>query len=389
MIDTDLSPRVSPAIGIGQIGLGGGIAPMHLTELEKNPNFRIVAGCDVKLDDPSVAKQAARVTAAGGKIYPDYRSLLQDPRVEAVCIAVPHFLHRQITVDAFQAGKHVLCEKPMATHPDECRKMLDAQRASGRVGAVQMQHVGRSSMLNLRKAIHSGAIGKIREIFLSSLWWREESYYGRAAWAGKKMMQGQWNLDGVMFNQAVHFINQSLILAAPGELPAVASASNLRAALYRFHDSPALEMEDTTIAQATLDTPDQPRLTMVATTCSRQERHVIEILGDAGRAIWNGTGYLLENGQPSTEFHDDARDFEGNMRTFNSFALAIRRGSTPITDFAHILKTTDFVFSCYETAAWNIKKAPWTATENLSTIFSRIARERALPRELNPHPDWA
>ena len=202
MTDTDLRPQVSPPIRVGQIGLGGGIAPMHLTEMEKNPNFQVVAGCDVKLDDPNVAKQAARVTAAGGKIYPDYQSLLQDPRVEAVCIAVPHFLHRAVTVASFQAGKHVLCEKPMATHPDECRMMLDARNASGRVGAVQMQHVGRSSMLELRQAIHGGAIGKIQEIFLSSLWWREESYYGRAAWAGKKMMEGQWNLDGVMFNQA-------------------------------------------------------------------------------------------------------------------------------------------------------------------------------------------
>jgi predicted dehydrogenase len=374
---------------MGQIGLGGGIAPMHLTEMEKNPNFQLVAGCDIKLDDPNVAKQAARVTTAGGKIYPDYQSLLQDPRVEAVCIAVPHFLHRAVTVAAFQAKKHVLCEKPMATHPDECRMMLEARNASGRVGAVQMQHVGRSSMLSLRQAIHSGAIGKIQEIFLSSLWWREESYYGRAAWAGKKMMEGQWNLDGVMFNQAVHFINQALILASPGDLPTVARAENLRTALYRFHDSPSLEMEDTALAQATLATPDRPRLTMVATTCSRQERHMIEILADAGRAVWNGTGYLLPDGQPATEFHDDARDFDGNMRTFNSFARAIRTRSTPITDFSQILKTTDFIFSCYQTAAWNIKKAPWAATENLSAIFGQIARQRALPTELNPRPQWA
>ncbi len=389
MTDTGLNPRVSSPIRMGQIGLGGGIAPMHLTEMEKNPNFQVAAACDIRLDDPNVAKQAARVTAAGGKIYPDYQTLLQDPAVEAVCIAVPHFLHRQVTVAAFKAGKHVLCEKPMATHPDECRMMLEAQKASGRVGAVQMQHVGRSSMLELRKAIHGGAIGKIREIFLSSLWWREESYYNRAAWAGKKMMEGQWNLDGVMFNQAVHFINQALILASPGDLPAVAHAENIRTALYRFHDSPALEMEDTAITQATLTTPDRPRLTMVATTCSRQERHMIEILGDAGRAIWNGMGYLLSHGQPSTEFHDDARDFEGNMRTFNSFALAIRTGSTPITDFSQIIKTTDFIFSCYQAAAWNIKKAPWAATENLTAVFGQIARQRALPTELNPRPQWA
>ncbi len=389
MSETGLSALVSPPIRIGQIGLAGGIGPLHLTEQEKNPNFTTVAGCDNRLEDPNVARQAERITFAGGKIYGDYQSLLRDPRVEAVCIAVPHFLHREVAVAAFQAGKHVLCEKPMATHPDECRLMLQARQAAGKVGAVQMQHVGRSSMLNLRKALHGGAIGKIKEVFLSSLWWREDSYYGRAAWAGKKMMQGQWNLDGVMFNQAVHFINQSLILASPGEFPVVAGARDLRVALYRFHDSSELELEDTAIVQAMLDTPDHPRLTMVATTCARQERHMIELLGEKGRALWNGSGYLLVDGQPEVEFHDDARDFEGNMRTFNSFALAIRTGSVPITDFSQIVKTTEFIFSCYEKAGWNIKKAPWAATEHLPALFQRVSTGRVLPGELDTPPDWA
>ena len=129
MAETGLSALVSPPIRIGQIGLAGGIGPLHLTEQEKNPNFTTVAGCDNRLEDSNVARQAERITFAGGKIYGDYQSLLRDPQVEAVCIAVPHFLHREVAVAAFQAGKHVLCEKPMATHPDECWLMLQARKA--------------------------------------------------------------------------------------------------------------------------------------------------------------------------------------------------------------------------------------------------------------------
>ena len=337
----------------------------------------------------TVAKHSARITALGGKIYSDYRELLKDPRVEAVCIAAPHFLHREMAVAAFEAGKHVLVEKPMAIHPDDCRAMLEAQKKSGKVGAVQMQHVGRKSILELRRHIQSGAIGPIKEIFLSSLWWRENPYYERVAWAGKKMFGNKWNLDGIMFNQAIHFINQTLILCSPGELPAVAGTRDVEVALYKFHDTPALEMEDCAFVSATLDTPDAPRLYAIATTCSRVDRHSIELIGEHGRALWNGVGYLFVDGQPAQEFTDDNKEFGGTSRVFNSFAQAVRTGSRPITDFAAICKTTDFVFSCYQRADWKIKKAPWSATDVLPEVFRQVHQQRKLPAALKSAPAWA
>jgi len=389
MMNVDVVEKVNNPVRVGQIGIGGGIGPLHLEEMEKNPNFTIVAGCDSRLQSETVAKHSARITALGGKIYSDYRELLADPRVEAVCIAAPHFLHREMTVAAFEAGKHVLVEKPMAIHPDDCRAMLDVQKKSGKVGAVQMQHVGRKSMLELRRHIQAGAIGSMKEIFLSSLWWRENPYYERVAWAGKKMFGNNWNLDGIMFNQAIHFINQTLILCAPGDLPAVAGTRDVEVALYKFHDTPALEMEDCAFITARLDTPDAPRLWAIATTCSRVDRHSIEIIGERGRALWNGTGYLFVDGQPAQEFTDDNKEFGGSSRVFNSFADAVRTGSRPITDFSAICKTTDFVFSCYQRADWKIKKAPWSATDVLPEVFRQVHQQRKLPAALKSAPAWA
>jgi predicted dehydrogenase len=385
----DVVDRVENPVRVGQIGIGGGIGPLHIDEMEKNANFKLVAGCDSRLENESVAKHAARITALGGKLYADYRELLQDPQVEAVCIAAPHFLHREMSIAAFQAGKHVLVEKPMAVYPDDCRAMLEAQKLAGKVGAVQMQHVGRKSILELRQHIQSGAIGRIKEIFLSSLWWRENPYYQRVAWAGKKMFGNNWNLDGIMFNQAIHFINQTLILCAPGELPAVSGTRDVEVALYKFHDTSALEMEDCAFITATLDTPDAPRLFAIATTCSRVDRHSIELIGEHGRALWNGVGYLFVDGQPALEFTDDSKEFGGASRVFNSFASAVRGGPRPITDFAAIARTTDFVFSCYQRADWKIKKAPWAATDGLPEIFRQVHQQRNLPARLKTVPTWA
>jgi len=380
----------SDAVRIAQIGLAGGIGYAHINEVEKNPHFLCVGGYDLYPNDPPVAAAMERIAKNGGKIYRSFEEILAAPDVEAVDICTPHHFHRPMAVAAFQAGKHVLVEKPMATHPDDCKAMLDAQLASGKIGAVQMQHVGRSSMLQLREALQNNAIGKIREVFLSSLWWRTEEYYARIPWAGRMKIDGAWCVDGALYNQCVHYINQMLTLVSSGPLPSVAHAKNLQCSMYKFHDAATLEAGDTAFITATLDIPDAPHLTAIGTTCSTSERHCIEILGDKGRALWNGVGYLLPDNQPVIEFHDDHKQFDGNSRIFNSFATAIRTNSTPMTAFSQIQNTTDFINACYEASNWQMKKAPWSATETLFTeTIQQVRQHRCLPKDLPTPPTWA
>ncbi len=245
-------------------------------------------------------------------------------------------------------------------------------------------------MLALRNAIQSGGIGTIREVFVASLWWRTEEYYARIPWAGRLKVNNAWCVDGALHNQTIHYINQMLTLVSPGPLPSVAPVKNLRAALYKFHDAPTLELEDTAFVRATLDIPGDPALTFVGSTCSTNDRHSIEILGDNGRALWNGRGYLLPNGQPVTEFHDDNIEFDGSSRIFNSFVEAIRTGSTPMTDCRQMQTLMRFISDCYTSANWQVKKAPWYATETLFTdVIQSVYRSRRLPAELPQPPVWA
>jgi predicted dehydrogenase len=378
------------ALRLGVAGLGRAFQLMA-PGLVQNPKIQLVAAADPRPE--ARTRFAADFSACA---YDTVEKLCTDDHVEAVYISTPHQFHAEHVTSAARNGKHVLVEKPMATHPSDTALMVAAQKKSGLVGAVQMQAVGRSSMLELRAAIQGGAIGRIKEVFLSSLWWRTDSYYGRIPWAGRMKIDGAWCVDGALYNQCVHYVNQMLTLVSPGELPCVAKVRDLRCAMYKFHEAPSLEAGDTAFITGTLDIADSPRLTAVGTTCSNCERHQIEVLGDQGRALWNGAGYVFRDGEAMLEFHDDQTDFDGNSRVFNSFAEAIRahrRGDLvrpPLTSFEQIANVTSFINACYDACGWEIKKAPWSATRTLfSETIQQVRAQRALPAALKNPPAWA
>jgi predicted dehydrogenase len=112
-------------IGLGLISCGG--MAMHLARQAKQlPQARFVSVCDV---------DAARASAAGKELEArpetDYRAVIANPEVKAVIIATPGFLHAEPTIAAAQAGKHVFCEKPMATTLADCDRMESACRKAG------------------------------------------------------------------------------------------------------------------------------------------------------------------------------------------------------------------------------------------------------------------
>ena len=95
------------------------------------------------------------------KIYNDYRKLLEDKDIDAVCIATPDHWHALITVHAIQAGKDVYVEKPLTATIYEGRKMVETQAASNQVVAVGLNRRGCGAYQKLAKEIQSGKVGKI------------------------------------------------------------------------------------------------------------------------------------------------------------------------------------------------------------------------------------
>lgn len=98
------------------------------------------------------------------KLYDSYYALLEDPEVQAVYIPLPNHLHCEWTIKALQAGKHVLCEKPIAMNYDECCRMAEAAKSSGRylMEAFMYRHTDKAK--KIIEIVKSGVLGEIQYI---------------------------------------------------------------------------------------------------------------------------------------------------------------------------------------------------------------------------------
>ena len=119
----------------------------------------MVALCDLIEEKAQATKERHGLTNA--RIYTDYKELLADPTIDIVHVCTPNVSHCQITVDAFAAGKNVLCEKPMAATTEDAQKMIDAWKKSGKKFTVGYQNRFRSDVQVLKKACENGELGEI------------------------------------------------------------------------------------------------------------------------------------------------------------------------------------------------------------------------------------
>ena len=98
------------------------------------------------------------------RVYGDYAALLEDPDVDAVYIPLPNHLHREWTIKAAEAGKHVLCEKPLALSSADAQAMVDACEAAGVRFMEAFMYRLHPSWLAVRELVGSGRIGRLRAV---------------------------------------------------------------------------------------------------------------------------------------------------------------------------------------------------------------------------------
>lgn len=145
---------------IGIIGCGGIATSKHMPALQKlSDRCEMTAFCDII---PERAEEAAKTYGApGAKTYVDYKELLKDEEIDVVHVLTPNVSHCPITVDAFAAGKHVMCEKPMAATTEDAQAMLDAWKKSGKKFTIGYQNRFRQDSMCLHAACEAGELGDI------------------------------------------------------------------------------------------------------------------------------------------------------------------------------------------------------------------------------------
>ncbi|MFD1849742.1 Gfo/Idh/MocA family protein [Oceanobacillus bengalensis] len=141
---------------IGVIGCGSIARRRHLPEYANNDKVEIIAVCD---SYDVRAKEIAEIY--GAKAYTDYHELLLDPDLDAVSVCLPNSFHAPVSIAALNAGKHVLCEKPMATSHEEATQMIDAATKNDKKLMIAHNQRFVSSHRKARELIGNGELGKI------------------------------------------------------------------------------------------------------------------------------------------------------------------------------------------------------------------------------------
>ncbi|MBI2299145.1 MAG: Gfo/Idh/MocA family oxidoreductase, partial [Armatimonadetes bacterium] len=188
---------------IGLVGCGI-ISSAHLDGWQSLAEVaRVEAVCDV---DPERARQAAE-KLGGARVYTDYHQLLADPALDAVDLCLPHHLHRPVTEEALAAGKHVLCQKPIATTLADADAMLAAAERAGRVLAVAELSRFNPAVAKTRELLDEGVVGQ--PILVQSVMpWYQGGAYMQTAWRFAVDTMG----GGALIDGGIHHVDLLLAL---------------------------------------------------------------------------------------------------------------------------------------------------------------------------------
>ena len=284
----------------GLVGVGG-YARSCLNSIEILEKDGLVALTAVVIRSPQkYPEQTKLLSERGVTIRASLEELLDKDRDKMEMVAIPTGIdsHCRQTIQAAEAGVNVVLEKPSAA----TIQYLDAMRAAldrtGTFCQVGFQSQSDPVVLELKREICAGRLGTIREIVVTGMWRRSNTYYERNRWAGAFMLDGVYVLDGTINNPLAHYLFNGLFFAST-ESGKAATPVSVRGELYRGHD---IESEDTSCLEVVCD--NGARLFFYATLCAaEQTKPAIEIIGDKGCARWSGDGRanLYEGGEQVQE----------------------------------------------------------------------------------------
>ena len=177
---------------IGYGGMGGGF---HCTHAQKSDVVSLAGIYDI---DP---EKRAKAEANGIKAYPTLEAVLEDRSVDLVTVAVPNDCHKDIVIRALEAGKNVICEKPVALNSEELEEMIAASDRTGKLFTVHQNRRWDTDMLRIKALYNKGELGQVVSI--------ESRIHG------SRGIPGDWRKQkahggGMVLDWGVHLIDQAL-----------------------------------------------------------------------------------------------------------------------------------------------------------------------------------
>lgn len=199
-------------VSVVMIGLGG-YGEVYLADMLENVDggrFRIVAGVDPA---PERCRYLAQLRKLQIPLFRSVDDFWRSGSAELAVISSPIHYHCEQTCAALAHGAHVLCEKPAAATVQEVDRMMEARDHARRFVAIGFQWSFSPGMGDLKKEIRSGRLGAPKRIRSLTLWPRDQGYYARNNWAGRRAAaDGRWILDSPANNAMAHDLHNMLYL---------------------------------------------------------------------------------------------------------------------------------------------------------------------------------
>ncbi len=223
---------------VGIIGCGSIAKQRHSYEYNLNPNTEIAGYYDL---NPERAQALANIY--GGKVYATVDELINDPSIDAVSVCAANAFHAENTIKALKAGKHVLCEKPMATSMEDCEAMIVAAKENGkRLFIAQNQRLAPAHK-KAKEILDSGELGRVLNAVAMfghkgpEMWSMDQS---ANTWFFKKSSAS----FGSMADLGIHKIDTIRYLVGDE----ITSASSTMAVLdKKFPDGTPIEVDDNSV----------------------------------------------------------------------------------------------------------------------------------------------
>ncbi|MFW5986047.1 MAG: Gfo/Idh/MocA family protein [Halanaerobiales bacterium] len=333
-------------VRFGIIGCGV-IAPVHAEAIRKAESAEFVACCDV-------IEERARKMAEneGADYYLDYHKMLAREDIDAVAICTPSGMHSDMTVDCAQAGKDVVCEKPLDIKKDKLDKMISAcRKADVKLGGIFQRRTFAASR-RIKKATEEGQFGKmvLGDAYLK--YFRSQEYYDRAEWRGTRELDG----GGALMNQGVHGID--LLQWLMGDVESVYARTDALVRDIEVEDTAVINLKFKSgafgVIEATTSVyPARPsnlylhgeKGTVVLEEQEIKEYEVINQEIDMEKINKGLDGEFKDPADPSS-----ANVQPGHIEIIQDFVEAVQEDRDPMITGESARKAVDIILAIYESA---------------------------------------
>ena len=252
-------------IGVGNMGTShsGWLASGRI------PGAILTAVCDIDEDRRNWAKENL---PSGTAIFENYQDLLESGLVDAVIVAVPHYLHPEMAIAGMKQGIHVMVEKPAGVYADQIRTMnKEAEQHPELKFGMMFNQRTNPLYQKVKKILEEGTIGGLRRVsWIITSWWRTQKYYDSSAWRATWAGEG----GGVLVNQAPHQLDL---------LQWLCGMPSLMEAHLKYGSHRKITVEDDVTAY--FEYPNGATGTFVTCTHDALGTDRLEIHGDNGKII--------------------------------------------------------------------------------------------------------